>query len=177
MREIRLAQPEDIDWVEEIYTHIHDAEESGQAMIGWERSIYPVRRTAEETLTRQDLFVLEDDGKIMAAAIINQVQVPEYREAVWKHDAAEQAVMVLHTLVVDPMENRKGYGKTFVLFYEEYAKMHHCPELRMDTNAMNQRARSMYHGLGYEEVDIVPCVFNGISGVQLVCLEKYLSDK
>lgn len=26
--------------------------------------------------------------------------------------------------------------------------------------------------LGYEEVGIVPCVFNGIPNVQLVCLEK-----
>lgn len=46
-------------------------------------------------------------------------------------------------------------------------------ELRMDTNMINQRARKMYHNLGYQEVDIVPCVFNGIPDVQLVCLEKY----
>ena len=35
-------------------------------------------------------------------------------------------------------------------------------------------ARAMYQKLGYEERGIVPCVFNGIPGVQLVCLEKYL---
>lgn len=81
--------------------------------------------------------------------------------------------MVLHTLVVDPFEKKKGYGKAFVSFYEEYAKQHNCRELRMDTNVINQRARKMYHNLGYQEVDIVPCVFNGIPDVQLVCLEKY----
>lgn len=32
----------------------------------------------------------------------------------------------------------------------------------------------MYQKLGYEERGIVPCVFNGIPDVQLVCLEKYL---
>ena len=42
----------------------------------------------------------------------------------------------------------------------------------MDTNAKNQAARKLYARLGYWEADIVPCVFNGIPSVQLVCLEK-----
>jgi hypothetical protein len=47
----------------------------------------------------------------------------------------------------------------------------------MDTNARNTRARAMYKRLGYSEPDIVPCVFNGIEGVQLVLLEKMLTDQ
>ena len=44
----------------------------------------------------------------------------------------------------------------------------------MDTNAINSRARKMYSDLGYDEVGIVDCRFNGIDGVKLVCLEKEL---
>lgn len=44
----------------------------------------------------------------------------------------------------------------------------------MDTNAKNATARRMYQKLGYKETDIVPCVFNGIPDVMLVCLEKHL---
>ena len=44
----------------------------------------------------------------------------------------------------------------------------------MDTNSRNARARAMYGRLGYREVGIVPCVFNGIRGVELVLLEKSL---
>ncbi len=44
----------------------------------------------------------------------------------------------------------------------------------MDTNARNQAARALYARLGYQEPGIVDCVFNGIPGVQLVCLEKTL---
>ena len=42
----------------------------------------------------------------------------------------------------------------------------------MDTNEINTVARKLYKRLGYKEVSIVPCVFNGIPGVNLVCLEK-----
>ena len=48
--------------------------------------------------------------------------------------------------------------------------------MRMDTNAKNAAARGLYKKLGYTEVGIVDSVFNGISGVKLVCLEKCLVD-
>ena len=44
----------------------------------------------------------------------------------------------------------------------------------MDTNAKNAAARRLYSRLGYREAGIVPCVFNGIPDVRLVCLEKKL---
>ena len=84
----------------------------------------------------------------------------------------DEDVMVLHTLVISPKAARRGYGSAFVSFYEQYARDHHCPFLRMDTNARNTRARALYKKLGYEEMAIVPCQFNGIDGVQLVLLEK-----
>ena len=42
----------------------------------------------------------------------------------------------------------------------------------MDTNCMNTVARKMYSTLGYREAGVVACVFNGISDVPLVMLEK-----
>ena len=171
---VRKAQKADIDGIEKIYDRIHDSEEQGLSTIGWIRGVYPTRKTAEAALERGDLFVMLDDGNVVAAAVINQTQVYEYKDAAWKHAAEDREVMVLHCLVVDPLEGGKGYGRAFVAFYEDYARRHGCPVLRMDTNRRNARARKMYAGLGYREIGIVPCDFNGISGIELVLLEKPL---
>lgn len=171
---ILKAQKSDINKIEIIYNNIHDEEEKGSTEIGWIRNVYPIRKTAEESLKRDDLFVMFDEGKLVAAAIINQIQVKDYKYVTWKHNPSDNEIMVLHTLVVNPLEKNKGYGKAFVSFYEEYAKQHNCTELRIDTNAINKRARKMYEKLGYEEIGIIKCVFNGIPDVQLVCLEKHL---
>ena len=101
---IRKAEANDIDAVEKLYDAIHTAEENGKQTIGWIRGIYPVRKTAEMALAREN----------------------------------------------------------------------GCTELRIDTNARNAVARAMYKKHGYTEIGIVPTVFNGIEGVQLVLLEKYL---
>ena len=72
-------------------------------MIGWIRGVYPTENTAKEAVKNEDLFVMTDAGRIVAAARINQVQVSEYADANWKYqDILPEQVMVLHTLVVDP---------------------------------------------------------------------------
>ena len=171
---IRKATAADIDAVAEIYLNIHEQERLGRIHTGWLPDIYPLNSTAETALNRDDLFVYENGGKILATAIINQTQVDVYADCNWNYPAADSEVMVLHTLAVDPSAIKNGIGREFVGYYENYARKAGCTVLRMDTNAKNTVARSFYKKLGYIETAIVPCVFNGIPDVQLVLLEKKL---
>lgn len=173
---IRKATQTDIDKIVEIYQKIFDDEEAGRNTTGWIRGIYPSRETAEQALSRGDLFVLEDedDGEVCAAGIVNQAQVDVYAKAAWKNQVPDEKVMVLHTLVVNPDKKGKGYGKQFIAFYEDFALKNGCPELRIDTNERNSAARKFYAKLNFKEIAVIPTVFNGIPDVNLVCLEKVL---
>ena len=167
----RKATARDLDAIARMYDEIHTAEERGACTIGWIRGVYPTRGTAEDAISRGDMFVLEEE-ELIGAAIINQTQVAGYSGAPWRFES--DAVCVLHTLVISPRAAGQGYGRAFVAFYEQWAAAHGLPELRMDTNAKNAVARAMYRKLGYEEIAIVPTVFNGIPDVDLVLLEKNL---
>ena len=171
---VRKANAADIDAVAAIYERIHTAEERGEAAVGWQRGVYPERETALAALAREDLFVMEDAGCIVGTAILNRIQVDVYVRGKWEYAADPDGVMVMHTLVIDPARRGRGYGKGFVRFYEDYARENGCPCLRMDTNEKNSVARRLYHSLGYREIGVVPCVFNGLPGVNLVLLEKHL---
>lgn len=171
---IRPGTEADVEAVTQIYDHILNMEETGKMTVGWIRGIYPTKQTAMAALQSGGLYVMEEDGMVVAAARMDQNQVPSYKDADWEYQVPEEQVMVMHTLVVEPACAGKGYGKQFVKFYEEYAMTHDCRYLRIDTNARNVTARKMYAGLGFKEVGIVPCEFNGIPDVKLVCLEKAL---
>ena len=174
MIDIRPATADDLPRIEQIYDAIHTAEETGTASVGWARGVYPTRATAQAALDAGELFVLESDGTVYAAGRINREQVPVYAEVPWAHDAAPEQVLVLHTLVVDPAAAGHGYGTQFVRFYARRARALGCTVLRIDTNAKNAAARRLYARLGFREAAIVPCTFNGIAGVELICLEKRL---
>lgn len=174
MNIIRKATPKDIDAVALIFEHIIEGEENGICAIGWRRGVYPTRNTAVAALEQGDLFVMEDCGAVIAAMRLNKEQVSEYKNCQWEYPADDDQVMVMHTLVVEPFAKKRGYGRKMVAFYEKYARENNCPYLRMDTNAINVRARALYKSCGYKEIGITPCVFNGIPGVNLVCIEKKL---
>ena len=170
----RKAAASDIDAVTAIYDAIIAEEEAGRAVTGWKRGVYPVRATAETALARSDLYVAEADGKIAASAVLNQIQVDVYAGAPWEHDAPDEEVFVMHTLVVDPAAGGHGLGRAFETFYEQEAARQGCRYLRIDTNVRNTRARQLYHSLGYKEISVAPCTFNGLSDIDLVLLEKAL---
>ncbi len=174
MLDFRKANEKDIFRVSEIYEEIHTLEEQGITSIGWIRGVYPTFDTAKNAFFKGELFIAENSGKIIGAAIINKKQMDSYKEGSWQYEASDEEVMVLHTLVISQKEAKKGFGTEFVGFYEKYAETSGCKYLRMDTNAKNKRARALYKKLGYTEIGIVDCVFNGIEGVKLVLLEKKL---
>lgn len=171
---IRKACTEDIDRITEIYMAIHEEEEKGRLAIGWDRNTYPVRQTAVDGVGRGDMFVVEDEGVVVASGMINHVQGADYNKCQWKYDAPDQNIMVLHTLAVDPAIRSKGYGTEFINFYEQYALEQGCPYLRMDTQEKNESARKFYKNRGYQEPGIISCIFNGIPNTRMVCLEKKL---
>ena len=171
---VRLATREDIAAVSAIYEAIHTVEEGREKTIGWIRGVYPTEKTAQDAFEKGELYVMEREGCVVAAAKINQEQGEEYLDCPWQYEAAPEEVLVLHTLVVDPAVAGQGCGTAFVAFYEDLAREMGCPFLRMDTNALNKPARKLYASLGYREPGIVKCVFKGIPNVDLVCLEKKL---
>ena len=172
---IRKATGADIDAVTEIYELIHTEEEAGRTTTGWKRGVYPTRAVAEAAVQRGDLFVMEAEGRVSAAAIINHAQVDIYAGAPWQYDAPDEQIMVLHTLVVDPRVKGRGLGRAFEAFYERHALEQGYPYLRIDTNARNTAARRLYAHLNYREIAVIPCVFNGLTGVEAVLLEKRAS--
>ena len=58
MGTIRKGVPRDIPLVAEIYDRILVQEETGQAVIGWVRGVYPTEETARDALEAGELFVL-----------------------------------------------------------------------------------------------------------------------
>lgn len=168
---VRLAKFEDIQKVADIYKAIVTSPNE----TGWIDGIYPVYATAEDGFNKGELYVMEDDGVLVAAAKLNQEQVDVYVDGKWMYEADDKDVMVIHTLVVDPRVKNAGYGTKFVEYYENFARAHGCMTLRMDTNALNIPARTLYKKLGYRESNIIPCDFCGIPSVMLVCIEKKLS--
>lgn len=171
---IRPATSADAAAVYDIYRQVIEHEAQTHSYTRWQLGVYPTQQTVAAALAAQDLYVLEVEGQIAAAARLNQEQVPIYGQCPWQYPAAPEEVLVIHTLAVSPAYAGRGLGRRFITFYESQAKAMGCPVLRLDTSQTNLPARSLYKSLGFREAAILECNFNGMPGTQLVCLEKHL---
>lgn len=171
---IRKAEAKDIKAISEIYELIHDEEAKGNLSVGWTRGVYPTEATAQAAFERGELFVGEDEGEVIGSYLINHNQMDSYKDGTWECKCADEDIMVAHTLVINPNVSGRGYGRAFMDFYESYSREQGAKALRIDTQEKNLVARKLYGKVGYKEVGIVPCDFNGIPGISLVLLEKKL---
>lgn len=113
---IRKATWDDLAEIIRIYDEVHAREEAGEVTTGWTRDIYPTRKTAESSIERGDMFVQENEaGEIVGTGIINQTQVDVYANGDWQFPAANEEIVVLHTLIISVKSGHRGSGKVFLI--------------------------------------------------------------
>ena len=68
----------------------------------------------------------------------------------------------------------KGIGRSFVAFYEDYARANGYHSLRLDTQTVNDSGRHLYPRLGYRQAGIVDTDFHGLRAICLILFEKMI---
>ena len=165
---IRKATTADAKRCLEIYNGVCDWETQNTILTDWDKNFYPTMETVSSALTRDDLYVLEDEvdgageSKIVACGIINQLQPDFYTAYNWKFPAAPNEVLVLHTFAVDVNRKGRGYGRFFMNFYEELARQIGCKVLRIDTTLTNLPAQALYKKLEFKVAGQIENDPNGI---------------
>ena len=138
---IRKGTMADVPAVAAVYDALLQYEGEHGTATGWQAGVYPTAAVAEGAAVQGTLFVLEEDGAVGAAMILNQVQAPEYAAASWLYDALPEQVLVLHTLCIAPRVARRGYGRAMVQYAEDWAVGTGCAVMRLDTWRHNRPAR------------------------------------
>ena len=169
---IRPATPADIPQVSAIYEEIITNEEQTRSYTNWVRGVYPTAETARNALKEGWLYVLEEDGLILATAILNHVQLPEYKDIPWQYPGQGDEIFVIHTLCVPPSRSGRGLARQFVAFAEDLAAQKGCTALRLDTYEGNLPAAGLYTKLGWRYAGSAHFLFQGAIPEVLKCFEK-----
>ncbi len=158
---IRKATPEDVQGVALLYEKMLDYEEANIKYTSWQRGIYPTVDTARAGVTHGSLYILEEDGKILASAVLDKRQPPEYKKVEWSKSVKSTEALVIHTLCVDPKFSGSGIGSALVDFAKQLALDLGCLCLRLNTTDRNTPAASLYSKNGFTVADARPILLNG----------------
>ncbi|MCC5803679.1 GNAT family N-acetyltransferase [Rossellomorea vietnamensis] len=138
------ATREQLDTIMDVYNRCKkDLDEKG--LLQWNDE-YPSREYFEEVMDNGNLYVFMVDEEVAGSATLNEWQSPEWSEIPWQLDDE----WVIHALFLDPLQQGKGLGKTFMGKCEELAGEKGYRSIRLDAYYRNTGANTLYEKMGYE---------------------------
>lgn len=136
---------------------------------------FPSEAMVAEAIENKQLYIGKEDGKIMAAYIMNHYCDAAYDTVKWQIDAAKEQISVMHALRVLPQYSGKGYATRLVEHAIEIAKQKKQKAIRLDCLEVKPVPQKMYRAFGFRDIDIVEIYYKDIGEPRkFILFEKVL---
>ncbi len=149
---LNIAKIEEFDEVQKFYYDVIDAMADAKFKPKWEKDIYPSRDLLFNSIKNSELFYAGECSGIQACMIVNHEYNEEYRWAEWSVDAADDELLVIHTLGVHPKFAGQGIATKMVHEVIEMAKDQKLKTIRLDVLDGNIPAECVYIDSGFQYV-------------------------
>ncbi|QDP39133.1 GNAT family N-acetyltransferase [Radiobacillus deserti] len=150
---IRLASRNDIPAIMEVVQASVKVMNS-QGNFQWDHT-YPLEENFQGDLNRQELFVYEEEGRVLGVAAISEKEHSEYHEIAWTSD---RSAITMKRLAVHPNGRGKGIADAFFRKAEEVSIEKGLHYMKTDTFSKNTYAQKLFdrHGYHFVEKRFVP---------------------
>ncbi len=149
MHLFRLAGLSDAQAIMSLYKNVRElGREDGSC--DWDDD-YPSREMTDEDIAARRLFVLQEDGDIIAAVSLLEEDDLDAEPVGW----AEVDYRIPVRLCVAPWRRGEGLGEALMRKLEDHARRQGCRAFRLIASASNPAALRLWEGLGYRFKDRV----------------------
>ena len=122
---------------------------------------FPPDEMIKDAIKERNQFIGIEDGRIVAAYIMNHDRDEAYHAVKWLIDANDNETVVLHALRVLPEYGGRGYSKQLVQHAIDTARERNLKSIRLDCIEGNDIPQKMYMSFGFKYVDTVATVYKG----------------
>lgn len=168
---IRKAKMTDIAAIADTYTALLTYEQQNGGHSNWKLGVYPTIAVPEAKVPTGTMYVLEENGQIVASMVLNNDQAEEYAAIEWQYPGKGNQVLVIHTLCIPPQMSGHGYGRQMVEYAKKYAEESGCTTIRIDTYAHNEPAKRLYLKNGFRIAGYGRILLQGLIDEEQVYLE------
>jgi ribosomal protein S18 acetylase RimI-like enzyme len=132
MRNIRRAIAADANAIGELYGELNTLSTP---------TVSPERIAAISSSQNTLLFVIEDNSKIIATALVCLCDDVMF---------GNQPFALIENLVVSANYQREGIGKSMMDYLEAFCLEQNCSKIMLLTSSENRAARDFYSAMGYD---------------------------
>ncbi len=131
---------------------------------------YPNLEQVEKDWQAQSLWILVDQGELLATITVDDKQADQYRNIDWQWNY--ERVLVIHRLAVHPSAQGRGIGRILGEWAEAYGREEGYQVIRLDAYSGNPHSYRLYERLAYHRA-AGECWFNN-KKLPFWCWEKLI---
>ncbi len=165
---IRKANKIDLDNIKSL-TEACAAAMQAKGIFQWNEH-YPSRKRLSQDIKKGELFVIEEQGRIVGIVVITPEMDDEYVPVEWLSPSGHN--VYIHRLATHPSVWGSGYGQKLMDHAEKFAAENHFQSIRLDTFSQNKRNQKFYEIRGYQRLGNI--YFPEQSEHPFFCYEKVL---
>lgn len=150
MSQLSVAMESDFKIVKSFYWELIDQMQGSPFLPGWEKGIYPTDDFIQTSLKNKELFVLKQNEKIVAAAVLNHECNEGYTGTNWAVNADIKEILIVHALGVLPSFQGRGLAKCMINDIIKIAKDRKQKVIRLDVLNGNTPAMKLYENMGFK---------------------------
>lgn len=168
MLQIEKAKIDDIEALMTLFRECTEALLSA-GIHQWNGS-YPTVAIFQKDIESDSVFVVKENGKMLATITLNDRQDEQYQTIQWKYPS--EKVLVIHRLAVSPKSQGRSIGKLLCHFAESFGLENGFAVIRLDAYSDNPVSCGLYEKLDYHRAAGF-CWFHG-NELPFYCYEKQL---
>jgi len=114
---------------------------------------YPNKSAFEEDINRSELYVLENNHKVIGCMVISTLMDKEYIPITWL--TPNKNNIYIHRLAIHPENQGKGYAQELMDYAETFAIKNNYASIRLDTFSLNKRNQKFYDLRNYKRLGTI----------------------
>lgn len=171
---MRFADPDDAKEIMNLYERVVEKVNTTSVRLGWNTDVYPNISFVNEAISNGEMCVLEEDGRIIAAAILNREVNPEYDQIKWEIPGPKERISTIHALAVSP--DKQGERVSYLMLgdIEDVCRKRGDLAIHLDVIDTNTPAYKLYTRNGYKEIDCIKMYYEVVGTREFSMLEHVL---
>ena len=171
---MEFAKISDETEIVDLYKAVIESVNLTEVHLGWNIDIYPDATFINSAISHNQMCVIRDDGKIVAAAVLNHSVNPEYADINWEIKDPKDKLATIHALAVLPQKQGSKTSYRLLSDIEDYCRKRGDLAIHLDVIDTNIPAYKLYTRNGYNVVDRIRMFYDVVGTREFWMFERVL---
>lgn len=149
---MRVAEIADFPAIRAFYNQLIDDLSQKEYHPMWDKEGHPADAYLRQAIEGHELLIVECEGDVVAALVVNGEANDGYKSVPWKVDASEGEFIIVHAFGVSSRHQGKGLGSAIMRAVMQQARAEGKKAIRLDLIDHNLPTGQVYVKLGFQPV-------------------------